>query len=46
MSGGMYDGIVCNEEGAPVYEDGSELQFTDSGDIMKKLLTFHPMEAV
>lgn len=34
MSGGMYDGIVCNEEGAPVYEDGSELQFTDSGDIV------------
>lgn len=34
MSGGMYDGIVSNEEGAPVYEDGSELQFTDSGDIM------------
>ena len=34
MFGGMYDGIVCNEEGAPVYEDGSELQFTDSGDIV------------
>lgn len=34
MYGGMYDGIVCNEEGAPVYEDGSELQFTDSGDIV------------
>lgn len=34
MSGGMYDGIVSNEEGAPVYEDGSELQFTDSGDIV------------
>lgn len=34
MSGGMYDGIVCNEEGAPVYEDGSELKFTDSGDIV------------
>ena len=34
MSGGMYDGIVCNEEGAPVYEDGSELQFTDSGNIV------------
>lgn len=34
MSGGMYDGIVCNEEGAPVYEDGSELQFTDNGDIV------------
>lgn len=34
MSGGMYDGIVCNEEGAPVYEDGSELKFTDNGDIV------------
>ena len=34
MFGGMYDGIVCNEEGAPVYEDGSELQFTDSGNIV------------
>lgn len=34
MSGGMYDGIVSNEEGAPVYEDGSELKFTDSGDIV------------
>ncbi len=34
MSGGMYDGIVSNEEGAPVYEDGSELQFTDNGDIV------------
>ena len=34
MFGGMYDGIVSNEEGAPVYEDGSELQFTDSGDIV------------
>lgn len=34
MSGGMYDGIVCNEEGAPVYEDGSELKFTDSGAIV------------
>ncbi len=34
MSGSMYDGIVSNEEGAPVYEDGSELQFTDSGDIV------------
>lgn len=34
MSGGMYDGIVCNEVGAPVYEDGSELKFTDSGDIV------------
>lgn len=34
MFGGMYDGIVCNEEGAPVYEDGSELQFTDNGDIV------------
>lgn len=34
MSGGMYDGIVSNEEGVPVYEDGSELQFTDSGDIV------------
>ena len=34
MYGGMYAGIVCNEEGAPVYEDGSELQFTDSGDIV------------
>lgn len=34
MSGGMYDGIVCNEKGAPVYEDGSELKFTDSGDIV------------
>ena len=34
MFGGMYDGIVCNEEGAPVYEDGSELKFTDSGDIV------------
>lgn len=34
MYGGMYDGIVCNEEGAPVYEDGSELKFTDSGDIV------------
>ena len=34
MSGGMYDGIVCNEEGAPVYEDGSELKFTDSGGIV------------
>ena len=36
MSGGMYDGIVSNEEGAPVYEDGSELQFTDSGDIVSR----------
>ena len=34
MSGGMYDGIVCNEEGAPVYEDGSDLKFTDNGDIV------------
>ena len=34
MFGGMYDGIVCNEEGAPIYEDGSELQFTDSGNIV------------
>lgn len=34
MSGSMYDGIVSNEEGAPIYEDGSELQFTDSGDIV------------
>lgn len=34
MSGGMYDGIVCNEEGASVYEDGSELKFTDNGDIV------------
>ena len=34
MSGGMYDGIVSNEEGAPVYEDGSELKFTDNGDIV------------
>lgn len=34
MFGGMYDGIVCNEEGAPVYEDGSELKFTDNGDIV------------
>lgn len=34
MSGGMYDGIVSNEEGAPVYEDGSELKFTDSGAIV------------
>lgn len=34
MFGGMYDGIVSNEEGVPVYEDGSELQFTDSGDIV------------
>lgn len=34
MSGGMYDGIVSSEEGLPVYEDGSELECTDSGEVV------------
>jgi hypothetical protein len=32
MSGSFYDGIVANENGSPVYEDGSELQYTDTGE--------------
>ena len=34
MSGKMYDGIVCNEEGQAVYEDGSPLEVTDDGNVV------------
>lgn len=31
MSGTMYDGIICNENGEPVYEDGSSLKSDENG---------------
>lgn len=31
MSGSMYDGIICNEEGSPVYEDGTPLKYDENG---------------
>ena len=34
MSGGMYDGVVSDENGAPVYEDGSPLESTEDGSII------------
>jgi hypothetical protein len=34
MSGSFYDGIIADENGAPVYEDGTKLQYTDTGEIV------------
>jgi hypothetical protein len=34
MSGSFYDGIIADENGSPVYEDGTELQYTDTGEIV------------
>ena len=34
MSGGMYDGVVSDENGTPMYEDGSMLQSTEDGSII------------
>ena len=34
MDGGFYDGIVSNENAEPVYEDGSELAYTDDGNLI------------
>ncbi len=33
-SGGMYDGVVSDENGTPVYEDGSMLESTEDGSII------------
>lgn len=34
MSGSMYDGIISDENGAPVYEDGTPIQNRDDGSII------------
>lgn len=34
MNGGMYDGIVPDEKGTPVYEDGKPLEFGENGDLI------------
>lgn len=34
MSGSMYDGIVSDENGEPVYEDGTKIEFSDDGSIL------------
>lgn len=31
MSGSMYNGTICNEEGQPVYEDGTPLKHDENG---------------
>lgn len=31
MYGGMYDGIIADETGTPVYEDGSAIQYLEDG---------------
>ena len=34
MLGSMYDGIMSDEYGSPVYEDGSAIQFTEDGEVI------------
>lgn len=34
MDGSFYDGIVSNENAEPVYEDGSDLEYTADGEIV------------
>lgn len=34
MSGSFYDGIVTDETGAPVYDDGSPLEYGEDGDFI------------
>ena len=34
MSGSIYDGIVSDEDGAPIYEDGSTIQFSEDGSVI------------
>lgn len=34
MTSSFYDGIVADENGSPVYEDGTSLEFTKQGDII------------
>lgn len=35
MSGSMYDGIICNEDGQPVYEDGTSLKDDENGKMIR-----------
>lgn len=38
MSGSIYDGIVSDENGSPVYEDGSAIEFSEDGDVVYRYL--------
>ena len=38
MAGSIYDGIVPDENGTPVYEDGSAIQFGEDGDVISHYL--------
>lgn len=38
MSGTMYDGIVCDENGSPVYDDGTSIEFAEDGEIVSHYL--------
>ncbi len=34
MSGTFYDGIVCGNDGAPIYDDGTPLEFREDGSFV------------
>lgn len=34
MSGSFYDGMVCDETGGPVYDDGTPVEFSEDGDVV------------